>query len=254
MENLPPQNDDHNIPEEEELIPNQAPADNNDWVEEDPEEEEEDDEEDPEENPEEAEDEEMEVDEEENHSEVSEPDEPPTPVYQSTYHVGESSTTRALLDGNSEVFPPGHTPIDLWTVHARSTKLEKQMFERYTTEFKIKNKFKEIDIRMHNQGSEISSNYSDMMWLIKDLSEQVEELRLKCRRGKCLSQWEAQVRPQIPEGLRFREEPPVLPVLVPRADDPYVMVREAALAAEDDDADTAEDPQPSEFRGSSRDP
>ncbi|GKE79120.1 hypothetical protein Tco_1545240, partial [Tanacetum coccineum] len=86
MKNIPPQNDDHNIPEEEELIPNQAPADNNDWVEEDPEEdpeeEEEDDEEDPEENPEEAEDEEMEVDEEENHSEVSEPDEPPTPVYQ----------------------------------------------------------------------------------------------------------------------------------------------------------------------------
>ncbi|GKD00365.1 putative ribonuclease H-like domain-containing protein, partial [Tanacetum coccineum] len=63
MENLPPQNDDHNIPEEEELIPNQAPADNNDWVEEDPEEdpeeEEEDEEEDPEENPEEAENEEM---------------------------------------------------------------------------------------------------------------------------------------------------------------------------------------------------
>ncbi|GJQ96860.1 hypothetical protein Tco_0007999 [Tanacetum coccineum] len=163
--------------------------DNNDWVEEDPEEEEEDEEEDPEENPEEAENEEMEVDEEENHSEVSEPDEPPTPVYQSTYHVGESSTTRTLLDGNSE-----------------------------------------------------------------DLSEQVEELRLECRRGRCLSQWEAQVRPQIPEGLRFREEPPVPPVSVPRADDPYVMVREAALAAEDDDADTAEDPQPSEFRGSSRDP
>ncbi|GKG01754.1 hypothetical protein Tco_0306459, partial [Tanacetum coccineum] len=129
-----PRTTDHNIPEEE-LIPNQALADNNDWVEEDPEEEEDDEEdpeEDPEENPEEAEDEEMEVDEEENHSEVSEPDEPPTPVYQSTYHAGESPTTRALLDGNSEVIPPGSTPIDLRNVHARSTKLEKQMFERAT--------------------------------------------------------------------------------------------------------------------------
>ncbi|GKG40593.1 hypothetical protein Tco_0467370, partial [Tanacetum coccineum] len=37
MENLPPQNDDQNIPEEE-PIPNQAPADNNGWLEEDPEE------------------------------------------------------------------------------------------------------------------------------------------------------------------------------------------------------------------------
>ncbi|GKG35265.1 hypothetical protein Tco_0440419, partial [Tanacetum coccineum] len=73
-------------------------------------------------------------------------------------------------------------------------------------------------------------------------SKQVEELRLECRWGRCLSQREAQVRPQIPEGLQFREEPPVPPVSVPRVDDPYVMVREAALAAKDDDADAAEDP------------
>ncbi|GJU90952.1 putative reverse transcriptase domain-containing protein [Tanacetum coccineum] len=102
-----PRTTDHNIPEEE-LIPNQALADNNDWVEEDPEEEEDDEEdpeEDPEENPEEAEDEEMEVDEEENHSEVSEPDEPPTPVYQQL-NIWRKFYHSALLDGNSEIMPP----------------------------------------------------------------------------------------------------------------------------------------------------
>ncbi|GKC29225.1 hypothetical protein Tco_1036519, partial [Tanacetum coccineum] len=85
IENLPPQNDDQNIPEEEPIL-GQAPAapvgfgqlwvggqipnNNNGWLEEDPEEdpeEEEDDEEDPEEDLEEGDDEEeeMEVDDEE---------------------------------------------------------------------------------------------------------------------------------------------------------------------------------------------
>ncbi|GKB72432.1 hypothetical protein Tco_0933844, partial [Tanacetum coccineum] len=41
----------------------------------------------------------------------------------------------------------------------------------------------------------------------------------------------------------------------PRADDPYVMARDAAMAAqEDDDVVAAKDPQPSESRGSPRDP
>ncbi|GKF00372.1 hypothetical protein Tco_0023722 [Tanacetum coccineum] len=104
MENLPPQNDDQNIPEEE-PIPSQAlvapvrfgqlwvggqiPNNNNGWLEEDPEEDpkegddeeeemEVDDEEDPEEDPEEGDDEEeeMEVDDEENSSEVF----PPCPM------------------------------------------------------------------------------------------------------------------------------------------------------------------------------
>ncbi|GJZ35473.1 putative reverse transcriptase domain-containing protein [Tanacetum coccineum] len=133
------------------------------------------------------------------------------------------------------------------------TKLEKQMFERYTTEFKIRNKFKENDLRMNSQEIKASTNYSDMMRLIEGLSKQVEELTLRCSRGKHLSQWEAQVRPHIPEGLRFREEPPIPFASVPRADDPYVMIRDAAMAAQeddDDDADTAKDSQPSEYRGS----
>ncbi|GJX31708.1 putative reverse transcriptase domain-containing protein, partial [Tanacetum coccineum] len=110
---------------------------------EDPEEDEvdEDDEEDPEEDddeePEEdgvgdGEEEEMEIDDEIDNPEVIDPNKPPPPVFQfgHNFHVGESSSTRALLDGNSEVFAPGPKPSDLMTIHKRMTKLEKQMFER----------------------------------------------------------------------------------------------------------------------------
>ncbi|GJW60725.1 putative reverse transcriptase domain-containing protein [Tanacetum coccineum] len=196
-------------------VSGQIPNNNNGWLEEDPEEdpeEEEDDEEDPEEG--DNEEEEMEVDDEEN---------------------------------NSEVFPPGPRPSDLRAIHSRTTKLEKQMFERYTTEFKIRNKFKENDLSMNSQEIKALTNYSDMMRLIEGLSKQVEELMLRCSRGKCLSQWEAQVRLHIPEGLQFQEEPPIPSASVPRADDPYVMIRDAAMAAqedEDDDADAAKDSQP----------
>ncbi|GKA74274.1 ribonuclease H-like domain-containing protein [Tanacetum coccineum] len=65
----------------------------------------------------------------------------------------------------------------------------------------------------------------------------------------------SEVRPQIPEGLRFREEPPIPLTSVPRADDPYVMIKDAANTAQedvDDDADADKDPQPSESRGSLR--
>nr|GEU56375.1 hypothetical protein [Tanacetum cinerariifolium] len=51
------------------------------------------------------------------------------------------------------------------------------------------------------------------------------------------------------------EEPPIPSAFAPRADDPYVMARDAAMAAqEDDDDDAAKDPQPLESRGSLRDP
>ncbi|GJT65030.1 hypothetical protein Tco_1016510 [Tanacetum coccineum] len=216
-----------------------------------------DDKEDPEEG--DNEEEEMEVDDEENNSEVSDPDEPPPPLFQfdQNFHVGESSSTRTLLEENSQVFPPGPRPSDLRAINSRTTKLEKQMFERYTTEFKIRNKFKENDLCMNSQKIEASTNYSNMMRLIEGLSNQVEELTLQCSRGKHLSEWEAQVRPQIPEELQFREDPPIPSASVPCADDPYVMIRDAAKAAQedaDDDVDVDKDPQPSEFRGSLRDP
>ncbi|GKD25773.1 hypothetical protein Tco_1231987 [Tanacetum coccineum] len=204
MENLPPQNDDQNIPEEEPI-----PED----PEEDPKEEE-DDEEDPEEDPEEGDDEEeeIEVDDEEDLEESNDEEE--------EMEVDDE-------ENNLKVFPLGPRPSDLRAIHSRTTKLEKQMFERYTIEFKIRNNFKENDLHMNSQEIKASTNYSNMM------------------------------RPQIPEGLRFREEPPIPSASVPHADDPYVMIRDAAIAAQeddDDDADADKDSQPSESCGSLRDP
>ncbi|GJZ72103.1 hypothetical protein Tco_0635954, partial [Tanacetum coccineum] len=92
-----------------------------------------------------------------------------------------------------------------------------------------------------------------MKRLVEGLSKQINELKLQCSRAERLSQWEAWVRPCIPERLRFQEEPPTPSTFAPHADDPYVMARDAAMAAQeddDDDAAAAKDPQPSESRGS----
>ncbi|GJX84867.1 hypothetical protein Tco_0335641, partial [Tanacetum coccineum] len=44
---------------------------------------------------------------------------------------------------------------------------------------------------------------------------------------------------RIPAELQFQEEPPIHPASAPRADDPYAMVRDAVIAArEDEDDDT----------------
>ncbi|GJY22428.1 putative reverse transcriptase domain-containing protein [Tanacetum coccineum] len=167
----------------------------------------------------------------------------------SSKHVGESSSTRALLDGNSEVFAPGPKPSDLMTIHSRTTKLEKQMFERYKIKIKIKEKFKEDDLRMNRHELDVTTKYSKMKRLVEGLSKQINELKLQRSRAERLSQWEAWVRPCKPERLQFQEEPPIPSAFAPRADDPYVMARDVAMAAQednDDDAAASKDPQPSE--------
>ncbi|GKE20407.1 hypothetical protein Tco_1431919, partial [Tanacetum coccineum] len=83
------------------------------------------------------------------------------------------------------------------------------------------------------------------------------ELKEQNRRAERLSQWQAWVRGRIPTQMRFRKDPPIHFVSAPRADDPYAMVRDTAMAThEDDDDDTTapNDLQPSKPRGSSRDP
>nr|GFB50840.1 hypothetical protein [Tanacetum cinerariifolium] len=73
------------------------------------------------------------------------------------------------------------------------------------------------------------------------------------RRAEVLSRWEAWVRGRIPNNLRFQEEPSIYTALVPRADDRYVMVRDAAMDTrghEDVYTDAPRDTQPSEPRGS----
>ncbi|GJS46990.1 putative reverse transcriptase domain-containing protein [Tanacetum coccineum] len=209
--------DDEEDPEEDD---NEDPEED-DVDEDDEEDPEEDDDEDPDEDDVgDGEEEEMEIDDEMDNPEVIDPVEPPPPVFY------------------------------------RTTKLEKQMFERYNTEIKIKKKFNEDDLRMNRHELAVTIKYSKMKRLVEGLSNQIDELKLQCSRAKRLSQWEVWVRPCIPERLRFQEEPLIPLAFAPRADDLYVMARDAAMATQEDDDDdvaVAKDPQPSESCGSPRD-
>nr|GEV27925.1 putative reverse transcriptase domain-containing protein [Tanacetum cinerariifolium] len=100
------------------------------------------------------------------------------------------------------------------------------------------------------------SESSKMMRLIMDLSRDFSELKSQNRRAEELSHWEAWVRGRIPNSLRFQEEPSIHIAPVPRADDPYVMVRDAARGTREDEDDNTvalRDTQPPESCGSPRD-
>ncbi|GJS08703.1 putative reverse transcriptase domain-containing protein [Tanacetum coccineum] len=137
-------------------------------------------------------------------------DEPIPPVIQlgHNFHVGESSSTQDLLDGNSEVFTPGPKTSNLESVHGRMKKLEKQMFDRYKTERKMAKKFKEDEFRINRHEYDITaldtavrenrSDHSKMKKFVLDLSRQFKELKDQNRRAELLNQWEAGVRGRIP--------------------------------------------------------
>nr|GEX36289.1 reverse transcriptase domain-containing protein [Tanacetum cinerariifolium] len=83
------------------------------------------------------------------------------------------------------------------------------------------------------------SENSKMMKLIIGLSREFTKLKNQNHMAEELSHWEAWVRGRIPNNLRFQEEPSIYPRPVPRADDPYVMVRDAAMDTQgDEDVDT----------------
>nr|GEW75738.1 putative reverse transcriptase domain-containing protein [Tanacetum cinerariifolium] len=148
------------------------------------------------------------------------------PVIQfGNFHVGESSASRDLLEGNDEVCMPGPMPCDLRSVH-RGVKRNGQAFDITALDSAVRAN---------------TSENSKMMRLIMDLSREFSELKCQNRRAEELSRWEAW------------EEPPIDIAHVPRADDPYVIVRDAARGTrEDEDVDTVAhwDTQPPESRGS----
>ncbi|GKA65092.1 hypothetical protein Tco_0764799 [Tanacetum coccineum] len=79
-------------------------------------------------------------------------------------------------------------------------------------------------------------------WLIEDNDEEVKEDREDDEEIK-----------MDEEDEEDREESPIYTAYASRADDPYVMVRDAVMAAREDDDDditAPKDPQPSEPRGS----
>nr|GEW52656.1 putative reverse transcriptase domain-containing protein [Tanacetum cinerariifolium] len=249
MENVPPLNNNPNIPKEEPIL-DQAPAalvgfmpqwiceqipdNNNRWLEEDPEEE-----------PEE-EDEDMVNNEEDDAKIVDADDVPIPPVIQfgSNFHVGESSAMRDLLTGNSKVYAPGLMYCDLKSVHKGEKRLSKLMHDRYRTEKKMAKKLRQDELRMNGQEFDITaldlavrenrSKNSKRMKLIASLSREFTKLK----------------------NQNHREEPSIYTAPVPRADDTYAMVRDAAMDTrgdEDVDTDAPWDTQPFEPRGSPSD-
>nr|GEX19842.1 putative zinc finger, CCHC-type, retrotransposon Gag domain protein [Tanacetum cinerariifolium] len=231
-------------------IGEQIPNNNNDWLEEEPEEEDE-------------ENEAMEDD-----AEITDVDNIPIPpvIQFGNFHVGESSASRDLLEGNSEVCAHGPMSGDLRSVHRGVKRLSKQMYDRYKTKKRMAQILKQEELRRNGQAFDITaldsavrenrSESSKMMRLITDLSREFSELKSQNRRAEELSRWEVWVRGRIPDNLRFQEEPSIHIAPVPRADDPYVMVRDAARGTrEDEDVDTIalRDTQPPESRGSPRD-
>nr|GEY74132.1 hypothetical protein [Tanacetum cinerariifolium] len=133
-------------------------------------------------------------------------------------------------------------------------------------EKKMAKKLRRDKLRMNSQEFDITaldsavrenkSENSKMMRLITDLSREFTELKNQNHRSEELSLWEAWVRGRIPNNLRFQAKPSIYTAPVPRADDPYVMVRDAAMDTqgdEDVDTDAPRDTQPFEPRGSLRD-
>nr|GEU76067.1 putative reverse transcriptase domain, ribonuclease H-like domain, aspartic peptidase domain protein [Tanacetum cinerariifolium] len=220
MENVPPPNNNPNVPVEEPIldqahaalvgfvpqwIGGQIPNNNNGWLEEDP-----DEEEDPEEEPEEEEieDEDI-VNDEENDTEVINPYEeadphnrpPPTSDEETEF----APPVVQIVDADDVPIPP--------SVHRGVMKLSKQMRDRYRMENKIVRKLRQEELRMNGQEFDITA-------------------------------------------LDSAEEPSIYTAPVPHADDPYVMVRDAAMNTqgdEDFDTDAPWETQPFEQRGSSRD-
>nr|GEV65871.1 putative reverse transcriptase domain-containing protein [Tanacetum cinerariifolium] len=260
MENVPPPNNNLNVPEEEPIldqapivlvgfapqwIDGKIPDNNNGWLEEEPEEEDED----------------M-VNNEEDDAEVINPYEE-ADSHNRPPHTSDEETEFAppvvqIADADDVPIPP--------SVHRGVMKLSKQMHDRYRTEKKMAKKLRQDELRMNGQefditalDSEVRENRSEnskMMRLITGLSREFTELKNQNRRAEELSRWEAWVRGRIPNNLRFQEEPSIYTTPVPRADDLYVMVRDAAMDTrgdEDVDTDVPWDTQPFELRGSPQD-
>nr|GEV57324.1 putative reverse transcriptase domain-containing protein [Tanacetum cinerariifolium] len=205
-------------------IGGQIPCNNNGWLEEDSVEELEE---------EEIEDEDM-VNNEEHDAEIADADDVPIPhviQFGSNFHGGEILATRELLAGNSEVYAPGPMCCDLKSVHRGVKRLSKQMHDRFRTKKKkMAKKLRQDELRMNGQEFDITA-----------LDSTVRENRFE----------NSKMMRRIPNNLRFQEEPSIYTAPVPRADDPYVMVRDAAMDTrgdEDVDTDAPWDTQPFEPR------
>ncbi|GJX48003.1 hypothetical protein Tco_0273193 [Tanacetum coccineum] len=132
-----------------------------------------------------------------------------------------------IVDVNDESVPPVihwvHAPgpmgCNLESVHRGETRIDRQMFDRYKTKIRMAKKFKEGYLRMKRHEYNITALDAAVREKTFDYSKMMKFV----------------------EGLN----------------DPYAIARDAAIVARDDDSDdttTPMDSQPSEPRGSPRDP
>nr|GEX33631.1 putative reverse transcriptase domain-containing protein [Tanacetum cinerariifolium] len=243
MENVPPPNDNPNAPEEEPFM-DQAPAaflgfapqwigeqilnNNNGWLEEEPKEEEEE---------EEEENEAME-DVEEDDAEVinlyeeADPHNRPPPT--SDEETEFAPPVVQIADGDNIPIPP---VIQFGNFHVGESSASRDLLGG--NDKVCVPGLMPCDLRtVHKER--------------KDLSREFSELKCQNRWAEELSHWEAWVRGRIPNSLRFQEDPSIHIAPVPHADDPYVMVTDAARGTrwdEDGDAVALRDTQPAESRG-----
>nr|GFD02516.1 hypothetical protein [Tanacetum cinerariifolium] len=83
---------------------------------------------------------------------------PVPPVIQfGNFHVGESSASRDLLEGNGEVCVPGPMPCDMRSVHRGVKRLSKQMHDRYKTEKRLVKILRQEELRRNDQAFDITA-------------------------------------------------------------------------------------------------
>nr|GEV02284.1 hypothetical protein [Tanacetum cinerariifolium] len=181
---------------------------------------------------------------------------PPIASFGQNIHFGESSSTTNLLTGNSKIVPTGPMCPNLGTAWKRLGKMEKLVSERIDTKGRVQKKFKEQDcyfvglgcdnIKMDRTVRNVMSDLSGLKKLVKGLSDRFDEYE----RSKVFEAKRSKGSFPLPIGSQVREppaEPSARPVPAPYPNGPYVVTRDAAIAAavvanfgiNDDDDDIA---------------
>nr|GEV87221.1 putative reverse transcriptase domain-containing protein [Tanacetum cinerariifolium] len=194
----------------------------------------------------------------------------PITSFGQNFHFSESSSTANLLTENSKIVSTGPMCPNLGMAWKRLGKMEKIMSKRINTEGRMKKKFKEQDhhfvglgcdnIEMDRAMRNVMSDLSGLKKLVKDLSDRFDEYE----GSKVFEDKRVLEKELVNErnGKDFYQEfdrephaePSARPVPAPYYDDPYVVTRDATIAAAvvatsdiDDDDDTAPmDSQPYE--------
>ncbi|GJX30443.1 putative reverse transcriptase domain-containing protein [Tanacetum coccineum] len=282
MENLPPPNNDPNIledehapaPEHAPIAPNHAPIQPNDYLandEADPEEEEEpipeqapaahieeDDEdeveaeEEDEEEIKDEEDEEMEVEDNDGENddvEVYNPYEEADPLNRPPPRP--KTAEREIMNVPvTRIYPPGPMENDLNALCSRVKTLSKQIWDRFRVESSSSRMLEKNDMRMDSFDDDLTaldSTFREQMQEMKKAAkERAEYNHMEAEYYKNhwarvswyyddLSGWEYRLRNQLPLKRRYREtpyDPSTNPASRPRHVDPYVMVRDNAVRAD----------------------